>query len=67
VSGRRHRVGAEYGGPLRDGRTREVGPRHSAAKPANKANEPIAEASAGANVAEPVERRAGEIERLIER
>ena len=29
-----------------------------AAKPANKANEPIAEPSAGANVAEPVERRA---------
>src|SRR6202030_3354737 len=29
-----------------------------AAKPANKANEPTAEASAGADVAEPVERRA---------
>src|SRR5262249_41176103 len=30
-----------------------------AMKPANKANEPIAEASTGANAAEPVERRAG--------
>jgi RNA-directed DNA polymerase len=30
-----------------------------AAKPANKASEPIAEASVGANAAEPVERRAG--------
>ncbi len=30
-----------------------------AVKPANKANEPTAEASAGANAAEPVERRAG--------
>jgi hypothetical protein len=30
-----------------------------AMKPANKANEPTAEASAGANAAEPVERRAG--------
>src|SRR5262249_53583869 len=28
-------------------------------KPANKANEPTAEASTGANAAEPVERRAG--------
>src|SRR6266567_4306070 len=30
-----------------------------AMKPANKANEPTAEASTGANAAEPVERRAG--------
>src|SRR5262249_16431642 len=31
----------------------------TAMKPANKANEPTAEASTGANAAEPVERRAG--------
>src|SRR5262245_57197937 len=34
-------------------------PDSTAMKPANKANEPTAEASTGANAAEPVERRAG--------
>src|SRR5262249_31465572 len=67
VSGRRRRVRCEYGGPHREGE--EPSPMmHGreksdlaivAMKPANKANEPTAEASTGANAAEPVERRAG--------
>src|SRR5207247_10236395 len=38
---------------------RKSDPAIVAMKPANKANEPTAEASTGANAAEPVERRAG--------
>src|SRR5262245_25352609 len=67
VSGRRRRVRCEYGGPHREGE--EPSPMmHGreksdlaivAMKQANKANEPTAEASTGANAAEPVERRAG--------
>ena len=67
VSGRRRRVRCEYGGPHREGEEPKPmmhGREKSdlaivAMKPANKANEPTAEASTGANAAEPVERRAG--------
>ena len=67
VSGRRCRVRCEYGGPHREGEEPKPmmhGREKSdlaivAMKPANKANEPTAEASTGANAAEPVERRAG--------
>src|SRR5215831_13112512 len=67
VSGCRHRVRCEYGGPHREGEEPKPmmhGREKSdlaivAMKPANKANEPTAEASTGANAAEPVERRAG--------
>jgi hypothetical protein len=67
-SGRRGRVQcAEYGGPHREDEESEPmmhGREKSdlvivAMKPANKANEPTVEASAEANAAEPVERRAG--------
>src|SRR3989449_11586749 len=43
---------------MRHGREKSP-PAIVAMKPANKANEPTAEASTGANAAEPVERRAG--------
>ena len=67
VSGRRRRVRCEYGGPHREGEEPKPmmhGREKSdlaivAMKPANKANEPTAEASTGASAAEPVERRAG--------
>jgi RNA-directed DNA polymerase len=58
---------SEYGGPHREGEEPKPmmhGHEKSdlaivAAKPANKAKEPTVEASAEANAAEPVERRAG--------
>ena len=64
VSGRRCCVGCEYGGPHREGEEPKPmmhGREKSdlaivAMKPANKANEPTAEASTGASAAEPVER-----------
>ena len=68
MSGRRRRVMCpESGGPHREGEEpwpMMYGHEKSdlaivAMKPANKANEPTAEASTGANAAEPVERRAG--------
>jgi hypothetical protein len=67
VSGRRCWVGAEYGGPHREGEEpkpmmhghEKSDPAIVAGKPANKAEQPAAEASAGASAAEPVERRAG--------
>ena len=68
ASGRRcHVLCAEYGGPHREGEEPEPmmhGPEKSdpvivAMKPANRAKELAAEASAGANAAESVERRAG--------
>src|SRR5437667_1385112 len=68
VSGRRCRVrSAEYSGPHREGEEPKPmmhGDEKSdlaivAKKPANKAKQPTAEASAGAYAAEPVERRAG--------
>ncbi len=67
VSGRRRRVRCEYGGPHREGEEPKPmmhGREKSdlaivAMKPANKADEPTAEASTGASAAEPVERRAG--------
>ena len=68
ASGRRcHVLCAEYGGPHREGEEPKPmmhGPEKSdpaivAMKPANKAEQPTAEASAGASAAESVERRAG--------
>ena len=68
ASGRRcHVLCAEYGGPHREGEEpkpmmhghEKSDPVIVAMKPANKAKELTAEASAGANAAESVERRAG--------
>src|SRR5215467_8069095 len=68
ASGRRRGVlRAEYGGPHREGEEpkpmmhghEKSDPAIVAVKPANKANEPTAEAFAGVHAAEPVEPRAG--------
>ena len=67
MSGRRRHLLYEHGGPHREGEEPKPmmhGREKSdlaivAMKPANKANEPTAEASTGASAAEPVERRAG--------
>ena len=66
VSGRRRRVLCVYGGPHREGEEpkpmmhghEKSDPAIVALKPANKAEQPTVEASAGASAAEPVEPRA---------